>query len=1533
MGKTYFKLSGGNFFQDWSDTGQIAADNNWAGVPSIVGYRGDDLTTSTATDPRTITTDSTVVNVIANQTSTANSSGGIAEFQIANPTVALQGSGTADAPYLALYLDATGRENVVLTFNARDVDGTVDNAAQPIAVQYRIGDSGPWINLPNGYVADASTGPSLATAVTPFTITLPSAANNQAEVQVRIMTTNAVGNDEWIGIDDIGVSSSAAAAVQPGLLAIADASIAEGNSGTTELSFLVSRSGGSDGAVSANWSVNLNGTASAGDLSGALSGTVNFAAGETSKLVKISVVGDTVAEQNETFSVVLTGPTGGASLGKASAIGTITNDDLAPVANVFINEINYDTAGSDVGEFIEVAGLAGTDLSGWKLVLYNGNGNGSYATINLSGTIADSANGFGTISVATPGIQNGGDGGSTQPDGIALVDASGRVVQFLSYEGVMTAVNGPAAGLTSTSIGVFQDGAPVGTSLQLTGTGSSYGDFTWSFNVDDTPGAANVGQSFLSGTDQGQIRIGDAYVVEGNSGTSALTFTVTRAGGFASEASVAWSLDFGTSAQASDLAPGTATSGTVTFAAGEFTKTISIPVAGDTVGEDNEGFTVRLGEATGHARVVDNSALGVILNDDPVPRTIMAIQGEGHVSGYNGQPVITTGIVTAVEANGFYLQDPNGDGNARTSDAIFIKTPAAPQVALGDSVSVTGVVGEYKPSATGLSVTQITGSAFAILSSGNALPQAVLIGTGGILPPTEYIDSDGLTVFNPEVDGIDFWESLEGMRVTVDAPAVVSNISSFGEVDIVASGGAGSTGFNERGGITISAGDYNPEKLQLDLAVSQPTLSIGDRIDTVTGVINYSFDHYELVATGPVTITRDVALTDNNTTLKGDANFVSVATYNLENLDASDGKYDILAADIIYSLKAPDIIAVQEVQDADGAGGGSDLSGVGNVQGLIDAIIAAGGPRYTYVEIAPTTAGSTGGEPGGNIRNGYLYQDDRVDLVSGSLNLLADPAFNGSRKPLAATWEFNGQQFTTINVHFTSRLGSDPLWGDAQPPQDGGDASRTAQAAAVGDYVFDILTQDSSKQFMLLGDWNGFYFEQAQLQLTKGGVFTNLSTLLPEAERYSYMFDGNSQLIDNMLVTGGLFQNARYDAVHINAEFTGSRPTDHDPQVALLRLAITPHDIVLAGGSVDENLPAGTIVGKLTATDTPGDTLTFTLIDDADGRFTVDAEGVVRTTQPLNFEAVPSFVLKARVTDGAGLTSTGDVTVTVGDVNEAPNAAADSIAVNEDATSGNLWSQLIGNDSDPDAGDALTISAAGTAGTYGSLVFDPATQTLRYVADNDAFDALAPGTTATDSFSYTVTDKGGLSSKATVNVTVTGIDDGIALAGGNGNDQLAGTGGEDRLAGENGNDRLFGLDGHDRLDGGSGNDQLYGGTGNDLLIGGKGDDSLEGGAGRDSFVFAGQSGNDVIRDFDLVNDKLVFEGTGIRNAQQLDANSDGITDLKLVLTGGGSVTLLGIASLDGVTTESSALSTTGFKVATFDEFVGQHGSGDYWLHV
>lgn len=130
----------------------------------------------------------------------------MAEFFTANNVVALQGSGTASAPFLLLNLNTTGQQSITVSYNLRDMDGSADNAIQPMALHYRVGNSGSFINVPAAFVADASSGPSLATLVTPITVTLPAALDNQPLVQIRWMTSNATGNDEWIGIDDITVA-------------------------------------------------------------------------------------------------------------------------------------------------------------------------------------------------------------------------------------------------------------------------------------------------------------------------------------------------------------------------------------------------------------------------------------------------------------------------------------------------------------------------------------------------------------------------------------------------------------------------------------------------------------------------------------------------------------------------------------------------------------------------------------------------------------------------------------------------------------------------------------------------------------------------------------------------------------------------------------------------------------------------------------------------------------------------------------------------------------------------------------------------------------------------------------------------------------------------------------------------------------------------------------------------------------------------------------------------------------------------------
>ena len=737
-------------------------------------------------------------------------------------------------------------------------------------------------------------------------------------------------------------------------------------------------------------------------------------------------------------------------------------------ASPFINEIHYDNAGTDTGEFVEVAGTAGTNLDGWFIALYNGRNGAQYGTFNLGGTLADSGNGFGFAVVEGPtnSIQNGA------PDGLALVDNSGSVVQFLSYEGSFAAVGGPADGMTSTDIGVAESGStPAGFSLQVTGNvttdsaGNVTSSFVWAPPASETKGAINTGQTFNGTGGSG-----------GGGGTG----------------------------------PGPG--------------------------------------APAH--------------------TIMEIQGVGHVSPFAGQDVSTSGIVTAVTRNGFYVQDASGDGDDSTSDAVFVFTGSTPTVSVGDEIEITGTVSEFTPggsSSGNLSITQITSPDISLLSSGNNLPSAVIIGSAGRTPPTESIDSDNFAVFNPDTDGIDFYESLEGMRVTLSGAQAVGPTNRFGEIFAVADGGADATGMNARGGITVSDGDFNPERLQIDdtlLADRSPEVNTGDKLGDVTGIVNYSFGNFELLATeAPVVMPG--GLTAETTVIPVERDRLNVATFNVENLDPtdSDAKFAALAQQIVEGLRSPDIIGLQEIQDNNGPGGGGVTDASLTYQKLIDAIVAAGGPTYAFADIPPAD-GTSGGEPGGNIRPGFLYNPDRVTLVPGSLMMLpgseSDPAFANSRKPLVATFLFHGQEVVIVNNHFTSKGGSDPLFGKNQPPNNGGEDRRNAQAAFVHAFLESLLALNPTANVIALGDLNEFQFLEPLRLLAGEGVDRILTDLAPfllsPEELYSFIFQGNSQLIDHILVSDALLgADALVDIVHMNAEFFGAF-TDHDPVLASFRL-------------------------------------------------------------------------------------------------------------------------------------------------------------------------------------------------------------------------------------------------------------------------------------------------------------------------------------------------------------------------------------------
>ena len=315
------------FAQAWTSTSQIAANDDWSGVPGVNGYRGDGLTTATAVDPQTVVADGTgVIDVNANLlTPNTFATGGVSEFEITDPVVALQGSGTARAPHIVIALDTTGASAVNVAYNLRDIDGSMDNAVQPVALQFRVGGSGNYTNVPTAFVADASSGPSLATLVTSVSVALPAAAADQALVEVRILTTDAVGSDEWIGIDDIAITDSGP--VTPNLT-IDDVSANEGNAGTTTFSFTVSLSAAAPaGGVTFDIATADDSatTADSDYVANSLTGQT-IPAGNSTYSFDVTVNGDATVEPDEAFFVNVTDVTG-ATVGDGQGTGTIVDDD------------------------------------------------------------------------------------------------------------------------------------------------------------------------------------------------------------------------------------------------------------------------------------------------------------------------------------------------------------------------------------------------------------------------------------------------------------------------------------------------------------------------------------------------------------------------------------------------------------------------------------------------------------------------------------------------------------------------------------------------------------------------------------------------------------------------------------------------------------------------------------------------------------------------------------------------------------------------------------------------------------------------------------------------------------------------------------------------------------------------------------------------------------------------------------------------------------------------------------------------------
>jgi VCBS repeat-containing protein len=1142
--------------------------------------------------------------------------GALPSLSISDPTVTEGDSGGTILTYTVTASAAAPAGGI--TFTANTADGSATVGSDYIAL----------VDV-TGTIAAGATSTTISvtvngdTTVEPNETVLVNLSNAANATIAKARGSGTITNDDAVPLPTLSIS---------------DATVTEGNSGTTILTYTVTASAPAPAGGITFDVATADGTATADSdyIAHALTGQT-IAAGSTTYTFSVTVNGDTTVEPNEAVLVNLSNATN-ATIADAQGVGTITNDDAAaPAATPWINEFHYDNSSTDAGEFIEIAGAAGTDLTGYSLVLYNGGSNATqaaaavvYDTKPLSGIIANQSNGFGTIGFDYPsnGIQNGA------PDAIALVGPDG-VIQFLSYEGIVTGSGGPASGLTSTDVGVSEPGDVTGQSLQLVGAGTKYSEFTWLSEQTKTEGQVNTGQTF--GAPTPTVSIGNASIAEGDSGTKLLTFTVTRSD-TTSDFSVDYSTLNGTATAGSDYVA--VTGNTLHFAVGgPATQQISIVINGDTTQEPNETFSVTLGNlvnTAGTTTIGTATGTGTILNDDVTLTAIHTIQGSGATSPIAGQTVTTQGIVTGIASNGFYIQAPDAqaDADSNTSEGIFVFTSSAPaaSVVVGALVNVSGTVQEFTPSGSPvgtLSVTELSGAITVTqLSTGNPLPDAVILNV-----PTSDLTA-----------GVAYFESLEAMRVTVTGPQATGPTNSFGEIFAVANNGAGATGLNSRGDLLVSGGavsfgntdstggDFNPERIQIDPGLGQatPDVNVGAKLNDVTGIVNYSFGNYEVLATTPVTVATASPLVKETGTLTGDNTHLLLASYNAENLAPSNGaaKFNTIASQIINSLHAPDVIAMQEIQDDSGSADDGVTSANQTLTMLVNAINAAApaGVHYSFIDNPFIGNDTNGGAPGGNIRTAYLYRDDRVNFVAGSLKTIAadgsaiddhgsaaanaaansdqqtnvDNPFFASRAPLVATFTFNGESVTVIDGHFTSKGGSAPLLGSDQPAFDAGEVTRAAQAQAVNTYIDSLQATNANVHVVVAGDLNEFQFEEpinvlkgtatvsnydvpgadpitATGTYTPGGtaILTDLQDSLAAGERFDYVFEGNAETLDHVMVSNNLAANAQFDVVHLNSEFF-DQTSDHEPLLALLNLDTTHPTLVSSSATDNEtDIPIG----------------------------------------------------------------------------------------------------------------------------------------------------------------------------------------------------------------------------------------------------------------------------------------------------------------------------------------------------------------------
>jgi len=547
---------------------------------------------------------------------------------------------------------------------------------------------------------------------------------------------------------------------------------------------------------------------------------------------------------------------------------------------------------------------------------------------------------------------------------------------------------------------------------------------------------------------------------------------------------------------------------------------------------------------------------------------IAAVQGPGPLSPLAGERVRTRGVVTGRLRKGFFLQAPEVDPAAAASCGVFVYAPRA-HPPPGALVDVEGKVLDFVAEEGDRPTTQVAAAAWRVRAE------------RGPSVPVVWLDARRLE--RPAAELARELERLEGMLVGVDAGAVfVAPSNPFGDYVVLPVGVRAPR--TRHGGVRLDPDD--PHRWYPSFRVRDydraPQVNVGSRLlAPVTGPLHYRAAAFQIAAQGEVRV-QGAAVRPATARLAGDDRHVTVLTLNGFNLDArvedparvqdprrdvdddvGDGRFGMLARAVTVQAGSPDIVALQEIQDDDGAEVTPETGAAATYENLIAAIRALGGPAYRWADVPPAP-GADGGQPGGNIRNAFLFDPARVELVPGSLRRLGEdlPAFMDSRKPLAARFRRpgGGRELAVINVHLASKRHQHGPFAPRRPGWDPRAEVRCDQALAVLAAVERL--EAGGADVYVTGDFNDFETSPTLAALTVDGR-ENLALRIPADARYDYNHRGVSQALMHGVASAALAARpgTAYEILHGNELIgvkpgtLGDKPTDHAYVLARLALA------------------------------------------------------------------------------------------------------------------------------------------------------------------------------------------------------------------------------------------------------------------------------------------------------------------------------------------------------------------------------------------